>query len=235
MKNMLRVMFLFMFFCVLQNKAFPQEDTCYLDYLQEFQIVNKKLYLFLDTTISKISNYDEFVIYNTDLFTIVTISDTNSLKVEITPCSYNQYNSIFINDSIRGFSFIKNHLVLLVFGQNSTANAFVKRTNKKDSIRIIQSDNIAYHIMPARYKYYFTIKNNEWIINDYTKIIEQSDVWIYIYRVKKGDTWEKLAKKFHGPESEIKFYPEEPLCVGMYIDIRIWINENKELQFERFF
>lgn len=236
MKTILKIIFLLVFiFSILQNKVFSQEDTCFLDHLPEFQIVNKKLYLFLDTTINKVSNYDEFVIYNTNLFTIVTVSDSNSLTVEITPCSYNQYNSIFINDSIRGFSFIKNHLVVFVFNQMSIADIFVKQTDKKDSISIIQSDNIAYHTMPARYKYYFTIKNNEWISNDYTKVIEQSDVWLYVYRVKKGDTWEKLAKKFHSSEAEIKFHPKEPLCVGMYIDIRIWIDENKKLHFERFF
>lgn len=232
--NMLRLIFSFIFFLIIsQNKVFSQEDTCFLDFLPEYKIVNKELYQLLDTSISKISNYDEFVIYNTNLFAIVTILDTNSVIVEITPCSYNQYNNLFINDSIKGFTFIKNHLVILVFNKSSTADVFVERTNKKDSISIIQSDNIYYHVMPAHYKYYLTKRNNEWIVNDYGNCKEQADVWLYIYRVKKGDTWEKLANKFHVSESDIKFHPEERLCVGMYIEIRRWIDNNKKLHFER--
>jgi hypothetical protein len=221
-------------FFTLSNKVFSQNDTCLLDYLPEYRVVDKELYQLLDTLISKAANYDEFVMYNTNLFAIVTVWDTNSFNFQITPHSYNQYNNISVKDSIRGFTFINDHLVIFVFGKSSIVDVFVEQTNKKDSIYIIQSDNMHYHVVPIHYKCFFTKNNNEWVMDEYGNCKEQSNAWFYFYRVQKGDTWEKLAKKFRCSESDIKRHPKERLCVGMYIEVRIRIDNNRKLHCERF-
>jgi hypothetical protein len=213
----------------MSNKLYSQTDTCFFGNLPEYRIIDKNLAHSLDSIIIAVSSLDAFAILNTEIFAIIYINDTNKLEIAVTPCSCTQFDQVALerDDKFNGFLFIQNHLVLITMKQYESAKLFVDKTDKSRNIFMLNSDNLVYHISPVKFSYSGEIINGEFILE--TGNETTGDGCDYIYKIQQGDTWEKLAKKFHCSESDLKwnFYTEEKLIPGNYIGWEFFFGNGK--------
>ena len=225
MKRITIIKFLFVLL-VISNKLYSQSDTCFLGNLTEYHIINKDLAHSLDSVILVSSSLSYHRVLNEDIFAIIYIQDTNKLKIIVTPHSCTQFNSATLerDDRFNGFLFRRNHLVLIAMEQFEYAKSFVEKTDKSRDVFILNSDNLMYHIKSPEFTYGCEIVNGKFILEEgsYTNDGTQ----YYIYRIKQGDTWKKLAKKFHCSVSDFQFSTKEKLIQGNYICWDFFVDDN---------
>ncbi|MDR1113033.1 MAG: LysM domain-containing protein [Bacteroidales bacterium] len=222
---------------VISSKLYSQADTCFLGNLTEYHIVNKDLAHALDSVIIVGSSFDYHKVLNEDIFAIIYIKDTNKLKITVTPYSCTQFNQATLerDDRFNGFLFREDHLVLIAMNQFEFAKAFIEKTDKSRNVFILNSDNLIYHITSPEFSYDCEIVNGEFILE--TGYETSDGAQDYIYKIKQGDTWEKLAKKFHCSDDDMvkwKWYTKEKLILGNYIGWEFFVDENGKTYLRRF-
>jgi len=218
-KSFFKIVFITVF--IYSNNIYSQEDTCALNNLIEYHIIDKHLSYLLDSIIIEVSSFDRFRVLNRDFFVILCIEDTNEFHLIVSPYSCTQFyrTTLNMNDLYNGYLDKNGCLVLISTTRFEFANSFVEKTGHYSNIVFSNSDNLYDHLTPFPYSY-FIKKNNEDFIIEESKYTDKES-YFYIYKIKSSDTWKKLATKFHCSEQELKLDKKgkEKLIPCNYISI----------------